>query len=46
MNKPVIFCCASGGRSSNAVSMMKRKGLKEVCNGGSWDNVLKIIKSL
>ena len=34
MNRPVIFCCASGERSSHAVSIMKEKGLKEVYNGG------------
>ena len=46
MNKPIIFCCASGMRSSTAVSVMKQNGLKEVYNGGSWQNVLKLIKSL
>ncbi len=46
MNKPVIFCCASGARSSNAVSVMREHGMKEVYNGGSWQNVLKIMKSL
>ena len=45
MNKPVIFCCASGERSSTAVSIMKQKGLKEVYNGGSWYGVLKMMKS-
>ena len=46
MNRPVVFCCASGMRSANAANIMKQKGLKEVYNGGSWYNVLKIIKSL
>ena len=46
MNKPIIFCCESGMRSSNAVSVMKQNGVKEVYNGGSWQNVLKLIKSL
>ena len=46
MNRPVIFCCASGARSSNAATIMKQKGLKEVYNGGSWYNVLKMIKNL
>ena len=46
MNRPVVFCCASGMRSGNAVSIMKAKGLKEVFNGGSWYHVLKILKSL
>lgn len=46
MNRPVVFCCASGMRSSNAVKVMKDKGLKEGYDGGSWYNVLKIIKNL
>ena len=46
MNKPIIFCCASGMRSSTAVSVMKQNGSKEVYNGGSWQAVLRIINSL
>lgn len=46
MNRPVIFCCASGARSSNAATIMKDKGLKEGYNGGSWYDVLKITKAL
>lgn len=46
MNKPVVFCCASGARSSNAAAIMKQKGMKEVYNGGSWIDVIKILKSV
>jgi phage shock protein E len=46
MNKPVIFCCASGSRSGNATRIMKSKGLKEVYNGGSWEKVIRIKKSV
>lgn len=46
MKKPVIFCCASGMRSSTATGTMKAKGLKEVYNGGSWQSVLKLINKL
>ena len=46
MNRPVVFCCATGARSSNAATIMKQKGLKKVYNGGSWYDVLKILKSL
>jgi len=42
----VIFCCSTGARSGNAVSIMKQKGVKEVYNGGSWESVLKILKNL
>jgi len=46
LERPIICCCASGSRSSNAVKILKETGLKEVYNGGSWMNVLKIINSL
>jgi phage shock protein E len=46
MNRPVVFCCASGSRSSNAAIIMKQKGMKEVYNGGSWYDVIKILKSI
>lgn len=46
MNKPIVFCCASGMRSGTATSAMKQNGLKEVYNGGSWQSVLKITNSL
>lgn len=45
-NKPVIFCCASGMRSSQAVRTMKNNGLQEVYNGGNWMSLLKKINSL
>ena len=34
-NKVIIFCCASGIRSSQACSMAKAKGI-HAFNGGSW----------
>lgn len=40
LNKPVIFCCASGMRSGQATSQMKRQGL-DCMNGGSWQSVAK-----
>jgi len=46
MNRPVIFCCASGSRSATATSILKQKGKKDVYNGGSWYNVLKQLKSV
>ena len=38
MNKPIVFCCASGMRSGSAASMLKREGI-EAYNGGSWVNL-------
>lgn len=38
LNKPVVFCCASGGRSGQATSFFKSKGLN-CANGGGWMKV-------
>ena len=46
MNLPIIFCCESGQRSSAATRIMKDKGMKEVYNGGSWEQILKILKKI
>ncbi|MFK7971027.1 MAG: rhodanese-like domain-containing protein [Bacteroidia bacterium] len=37
-NKPVITCCASGGRSGAAASKLKAAGIEAV-NGGPWQQV-------
>ena len=38
MEQPIIFCCASGGRSGQATQYFKSIGVK--CeNGGSWLDV-------
>ena len=34
----IVVVCASGMRSGNAVSMMKRNGFTNCYNGGSWMN--------
>ncbi|MBM3416780.1 MAG: rhodanese-like domain-containing protein [Bacteroidetes bacterium] len=46
MNKPVVCCCASGARSSQAVAVLKANGITETYNGGSWMNVLKLQRKL
>jgi rhodanese-related sulfurtransferase len=38
LNKPVITCCASGMRSSQATSILKQNGI-EVINGGGWQSL-------
>ena len=38
LNKPVIACCASGMRSSQATSILKKNGI-EVINGGGWQSL-------
>ena len=35
-DRPVITCCASGMRSSQAKSFLKSQGYTEVYNGGGW----------
>lgn len=45
MKRPVIFCCASGVRSSKAVSIARSNGIKEVYNGGNWMSVIKQMKN-
>lgn len=35
LNKPVITCCASGMRSGNAASVLRKNGI-ECINGGGW----------
>lgn len=42
-NKPVLVCCASGSRSGMAVSLLKRKGFKEVENLGSWQRIQSVL---
>jgi len=38
---PIVFCCASGTRSSLAKKMLKKNGYKEVYNIGTWTNFLR-----
>jgi phage shock protein E len=35
----VIVCCRSGNRSGMAKRMLNSKGLSNVTNGGTWQNV-------
>jgi len=38
LNKPIIACCASGMRSSQATSVLKQNGV-EAINGGGWQSL-------
>ena len=42
--KPVIVCCQSGDRSAKAVKALKAAGLKEVYNGGNWQDVVRLME--
>ncbi len=46
MNRPIVFCCASGIRSGTAKGIMKQQGLKEVYAAGSWEQILKILSKM
>ena len=47
MNRPVIFCCDTGERSSRARQDLLSKGMKQdVYNGGSWQRVSQLLQSL
>lgn len=39
LNKPIVLCCASGGRSGQATAFLQAQGLKDCYNGGSWLSV-------
>lgn len=39
MSKPLVLCCASGGRSGQATMFLQQNGIEEVYNGGGWHQV-------
>ena len=41
---PIIICCNTGERSKVAVQQLKSKGLKQVYNGGNWEDVARLMK--
>ena len=43
--KPLVLCCASGMRSGNATSLLKREGI-ECINGGPWTKVRNAIEEV
>ncbi len=38
-HEAVVVFCRSGMRSSQALDILQRNGIKEVVNGGSWEKV-------
>lgn len=42
LGKPVVLCCASGGRSGQATGFLKSKGI-ECENGGGWREVNALV---
>ena len=44
LEQPIMFCCASGGRSGQATQYFKSKGLN--CeNGGGWMDVNEMLNN-
>lgn len=41
LDKPIVLCCASGTRSGMGRSILKKAGLQEVYNGGSWQSLMR-----
>lgn len=39
MKKPLVLCCASGGRSGQATQYLSQCGVEQVYNGGGWNIV-------
>jgi len=39
MSKPLVLCCASGGRSGQAAGFLENQGVDQVHNGGGWNMV-------
>ena len=42
--KNIVVFCRSGGRSSQAKSILEQNGFTNVINGGSWNNVNQFVK--
>ena len=42
IKKPIVLVCRSGMRSGRATAMIKREGIENVHNGGSWLNFAEI----
>lgn len=42
--KNIVVFCRSGGRSSQAKSILEQNGFTNVINGGSWNHVSQFVK--
>lgn len=42
--KHIIVFCRSGGRSSQAKSILEQNGFNNVVNGGTWDHVSRFVQ--
>lgn len=46
MRKPIVLCDDSDGRASKVLTILKANGIKDVYKGGSWNRLIKVVKSL
>ncbi len=46
MKRPVVVCCSAGTRGGQAMEILKDKGVKDIYNGGSWQQVLKLLSRI
>lgn len=42
----VIVFCRSGNRSSQAKAILEKRGIQEVYNGGTWNEVAELVKNI
>lgn len=45
MKKPIIFCGSGDSRSAHVVRFVKKYGVKEIYNGGSWEKLARWAKT-
>jgi phage shock protein E len=45
-HKQIVVFCFSGNRSSFAKDTLEKKGFKNVINGGAWEEIEHIMKTL
>jgi phage shock protein E len=45
LNKPVILCCSSGTHCWEASEILRNAGITGVHNGGSWQSLLRQLRS-
>ena len=42
-HKSIVVFCRSGNRSGQAKSILEQSGFKQVINGGTWEDVNKVV---
>lgn len=42
--KNIVVFCRSGNRSGQAKSILEQNGFKNVINGGTWEDVARLVK--